>query len=207
MTGTSTDTAADGGARARRRNARSHRAILDATTDLLAEGGYGLLTVEGVAARAGVGKATVYRWWPSKGALAVEAMSATLATPAPTETGDLRVDLLAAVQRVIQLLVRDPHGAIIPALVPDLVRDPVLAEQFRDQILRPRRSIVAGIVRRAVDRGDLPPDLDVELLLDVYVGAVFYRHVVSGEEVTDRLAEQLVGLLLDGKMPVKPDSP
>jgi hypothetical protein len=88
--------------------------------------------------------------------------------------------------------------------VSDLVHDPALAQQFREEILRPRRSVVIDVLHHAVDRGELPANLDVELLMDIYVGAVFYRVVVSGEPVTDTLAEQLVGLILDGRQPVKP---
>jgi AcrR family transcriptional regulator len=189
-----------------RRSTRSHRAILAATTQLLGECGYTALTIEGVAARAGVGKATVYRWWPSKGALVIEALSSTASTPAVTETGDLRRDLLTAVRAVVHTFARSPEGAVIPALAADLMRDPAMAEQFRDQMIRPRRSAVVEILRRAADRGELPPDADIELLLDVYAGAVFYRVLVSGEPVTDLLAEQLVGLLVDGKTPTKPST-
>jgi AcrR family transcriptional regulator len=160
--------------------------------------------MEGVAARAGVGKATVYRWWPTKGALVIEALSAALRTPALVETGDLRQDLLTAIRRVVDTFVRSPEGAVIPALAADLTRDPAMAEQFRAQIIRPRRSAVADLLLRAAARGELPPDVDTELLVDVYAGAVFYRVFVSGEPVTDTLAEQLVSLLLDGKTPVKP---
>ena len=198
--------AAVAGAKQRRRNARSHAAIVDATNQLLIEVGYGQLTIEGVAARAGVGKATVYRWWPSKAALAIEAMSRGLDGRSPAETGDLRQDLLAAVRRAIHLLARSPEGAIIPALAADMMRDQALAKQFREQILLPRRSVVTGIVRRAVDRGELPANLDIGLLMDVYAGAVFYRVVVSGAPVNEHLAEQLVGLLLDGKKPLLPDA-
>jgi AcrR family transcriptional regulator len=188
----------------RRRSIRSHRAILAATAHLLAEVGYTALTIEGVAARAGVGKATVYRWWPSKGALVIEAMSAALAMPTFSETGDLRQDLLTVGNDIVETLAHSPAGAVIPALAADLMRDPDMAEQFRDQVIRPRRSAVTQILRRAADRGELPSDVDIDLLLDVYAGAVFYRVLVSGEQVTDLLAEQLVGLLLDGKAPVKP---
>jgi AcrR family transcriptional regulator len=188
----------------RRRSIRSHQAILAATAHLLAEVGYTALTIEGVAARAGVGKATVYRWWPSKGALVIEAMSAALAMPTFSETGDLRQDLLTVGNGMVETLAHSPAGAVIPALAADLMRDPDMAEQFRDQVIRPRRSAVTQILRRAADRGELPPDVDIDLLLDVYAGAVFYRVLVSGEQVTDLLAEQLVGLLLDGKAPVKP---
>jgi AcrR family transcriptional regulator len=193
-------------ARTPRRSTRSHQAILDATTRLLTEVGYTALTIEGVAARAGVGKATVYRWWPSKGALVIEALSAALPPPPVTETGDLRHDLLTAVRAVVHTFARSPEGAVIPALAADLIREPEMAEQFRDQMIRPRRSAVVEILRRAADRGELPPDVDIGLLLDIYAGAVFYRVLVSGEPVTDLLAEQLVSLLIDGKTPVKPSS-
>jgi AcrR family transcriptional regulator len=188
---------------ASRRSPRAHAAILTATTDLLAEAGYGALTIEGVAARAGVGKTTVYRWWPTKGALVIEAVAAALPMPTQADTGDLRHDLLTAVRQVVHTFARTPAGAVIPALAADVMSDPELAEQFRNQLIRPRRSAVVELLLRAAARGDLPQDVDTDLLLDVYAGAVFYRMLVSGEPVTDLLAEQLVGLLLDGKMPVK----
>jgi AcrR family transcriptional regulator len=179
-------------------------AILDATTELLSEVGYSQLTIEGVAARAGVGKATVYRWWPSKGSLAIEAVSRNLSQPTSRATGDIRKDVLVAIERTIEVLARSPQGAVITALTADLVNDPVLAQQFRDQILQPRRSLVLEVIRGAMDRGELPADLDSELLMDIYVGAVFYRVLVSAEPVTDALAEQLVSLIIDGTHPTKP---
>jgi AcrR family transcriptional regulator len=188
----------------RRRSIRSHQAILAATTQLLAEVGYTALTIEGVATRAGVGKATVYRWWPSKGALVIEAMSTALDMVPVPESGDLRKDLLAVGKGIVQTLAHTPAGTVIPALAADIMHDPEMAEQFRNQMIRPRRSAVTQILRRAADRGELPADLDIDLLLDVYAGAVFYRVLVSGEPVTDLLAEQLVSLLLDGRAPVKP---
>jgi AcrR family transcriptional regulator len=183
------------------RNARSHRAILSATNQLLAEVGYSALTIEGVAARAGVGKATVYRWWPSKGALTVEALVDTGSAPRTQDTADLRADLIDAVDRVVDMLTTSTEGTIIAALTADLVADPALAEMFRDQILRPRRTEVATVVERAIQRGDLPPDVDIPLVLDACVGAVFYRLVLSGELLTDTLAEQVVDLILDGARP------
>ena len=185
----------------RTRNAHSHRAIISATNQLLAEVGYSALTIEGVAARAGVGKATVYRWWPSKGALAIEALIDNDSAPPTQDTGDLRADLIDAVDRVISILTTSTEGTLIAALTADLVADPVLAEMFRNQILRPRRTVVAAMVARAAQRGDLPPDIDIPLVLDACVGAVFYRLVLSGEPLTDTLAAQVVDLILDGARP------
>ncbi len=131
-------------------------------------------------------------------------MSAALDMIAVPETGDVRQDLLAVGKGIVQTLAHTPAGAVIPALAADLMRDPEMAEQFRSQMIRPRRSAVTQILRHAADRGELPADLDIDPLIDVYAGAVFYRVLVSGEPVTDLLAEQLVRLLLDGKAPVKP---
>src|SRR5690349_20295812 len=159
----------------RRRSIRSHRAILAATAQLLAEVGYSALTIEGVAARAQVGKATVYRWWPSKGALAIEALHNNDSAPLTRDTGDVRTDLINAVQHVINMLTTSTRGSTIAALTADLVADPALAEMFRNQILRPRRALFAAMVERAAQRGDLAPDIDIPLILDTCVGAAFYR--------------------------------
>jgi AcrR family transcriptional regulator len=185
----------------RGRKARSHEAIIGATNQLLAEAGYSSLTIEGVAARARVGKATVYRWWPSKAALVIEALRANDSELPTQDTGDVRADLVDAVRRVVRMLSTSTEGAIIASLTADLVSDPVVAEMFRDQILRPRRSQVADVVSRAAERGELAPDVNIPLLLDACVGAVFYRLVVSGEPVTDNLAEQLVDMIIDGVSP------
>src|SRR6478609_6813817 len=114
----------------RRRSIRSHRAILSATNQLLAEVGYSALTIEGVAARAGVGKATVYRWWPSKGALTIEALVVNGSAPPTQDTADLRADLIDAVDRVITLLTTSTEGTTVAALTADMVGDPALAEAF-----------------------------------------------------------------------------
>jgi AcrR family transcriptional regulator len=180
------------------RNARSQRAILDATNQLLDEVGYARLTIEGVAARAGVGKATVYRWWPSKGALVVDALSEYRAAPPALDTGSLRTDLVRAVEYVIGVLTTSTVGSTIPALAAELVRDPALADMFRSRLLRPRRAVVEQLMHRAVERGELPADTDASLVLDTCVGAVFYRLVVSGEPLDETLAARLVDLVLLG---------
>jgi AcrR family transcriptional regulator len=182
-------------------NARSHEAILAATDELLAGVGYAALTIEGVAARAGVGKTTVYRWWPSKAALVIETVSQKAAAPPVHDTGSLRGDLIAAVDHAVAVLSSSTAASAIPAMTADLIRDPAMAEQFRDKVLRPRRSAVAGMVDRAIARGELPPDVDVHLVLDLCIGAAFYRLVVSGEPMTDAFAERVVDLVLTGALP------
>lgn len=186
----------------RRRNPRSQQAILEATTELLTEVGYQGVTIEGVAARAGVGKATVYRWWPTKPALVSEAIGHRLPLPPIPETGDSRADLRAAIRASIATFTGPPTGVVIPALAADLMRDPEGATHFQ-QFLATRRASVLRILRHAAERGDLPSNVDGELILSIYAGTVFYRTLISGEPVTDHHIDQLIDLILDGRTPVK----
>lgn len=190
----------------RRRNPRSQQAILDATVELLTEVGYQGLTVEGVAARAGVGKATVYRWWPTKPALVTEAINLRMPLSPVPETGDTRADLRAAIRASIATFTGLPTGVVIPALAADLMRDPEGAAHLHE-LMGPRRASALRILRHAAERGDLPADADAELLLSVYAGAVFYRTLITGEPVTDHDIDQLVDLILDGRTPVVDQRP
>jgi AcrR family transcriptional regulator len=187
----------------RRRQARTHEAILDATMELLAERGYFGLTIEGVASRAGVGKATLYRWWPSKAALVSEAMSRQLETDVPT-TGDVRGDLLACLRATIASYDSGEQGLGIAALAADIASDPALLEAFRERFIRRRRARIAGLVAEGVGQGLIPPDVDTSLVIDLWWGTVFFRRIVSGEPVDERTAEQLVDLVLAGRVPRLP---
>ncbi len=184
----------------RPRDRRSRAAILAATMQLLSEHGYRGVTMEGVAARAAVGKATVYRWWSGKEELVTEALHERFPLEPVPETGDTREDLRAAIRTAIATMTELPTMTVLPALAADLMHDPAGAARFRD-LLRPRRASVLRILRRAAERGELPEDTDVELLFDMYAGTIFYRVLVSGEPVTDRLVDQFTGLLLDGRTP------
>lgn len=187
----------------RRRSEESHVAILVATRELLAEVGYLRLTVEGVAARAGVGKTTVYRWWPSKSALVLEAVAAARA-PQPTATGDLRTDVRAAVENVRENL-QSPLTPTLLALAGDLLHDAPTDAEPMDLFQINGGPVEAALVD-AVGRGDLPPDVDLEFLQDVYTGTLLYRLLCRRS--TGVTVDQLVELLLDGRLPRdrRPDS-
>lgn len=173
---------------------------------MLAEAGYHGLTMEGVAARAGVGKATVYRWWRSKGALAGEALAHYLDIDAIPDTGNSRTDLLEVVRTTIHNYSATVAGTVIPALAADLINDPELKRVFLGQFLHPRRAVAASTLRRVIERGDLPEDLDVDLVMDMWAGTVFYRVLISENPVDDRMADQLVDLVL-GAPPRIPSRP
>jgi AcrR family transcriptional regulator len=166
--------------------------------------GYHGLTMEGVAARAGVGKATVYRRWPSKGALVGEAIAKHLDIGPAADTGTTVGDLQASIQATIENYSGTAAGHAIPALASDLDRDPELLQAFHAQFLRPRRAASSEVLRKAIARGDLPPDVDIGLLLDIWAGTVFYRVLVSREPITPDLAERLTELLVHGILPRLP---
>jgi AcrR family transcriptional regulator len=184
----------------RARNPRTHQAILDATVQLLGELGYQDLSIERVAARAGVGKATIYRWWNSKGALVIEAMERGLPVEPSPHTGDPRADLRAAVQDAARTYSAGQVGSNVPALAADISRDPATAEQLR-QFLRPRRDAAREVLHHAAAVGALPPDVDIETVIDLFVGAIFYRSLVRSTPVDAEMIEQLLELILDGKLP------
>ena len=135
----------------RPRSAEADRAILRAAVDLLADEGYGGVTMEGVAARAGVGKATVYRRWPCKSALVVDAVTACRERGVqPPDTGSARQDLLVFVRGFMHHLRTSDAARVMPALVAELSRNPELATEFREGFVQPRRAKVLEAVRRGV---------------------------------------------------------
>lgn len=184
----------------RARNPHTHQAILDATVELLGEVGYQDLSIERVAARAGVGKATIYRWWNSKSALAIEAMEHGMPLTSPPPSGDPRTDLRDAIRSAAHTYTAGAAGSIVPALAADIARDPAAAERLRD-FLRPRRDATREVLHQAAALGALPADVDIETVIDIFVGAIFYRSLVRGLAVDEVMVEQLLELILDGHLP------
>lgn len=179
----------------RRRNRRSEEAILTATVDLLAEVGFAGLTIDGIAARAGVGKATIYRHWSSKAELVIEAFTGCLEPLELIDTGSLRGDLVQAIRRLIRVLTDSPAAHIVPTLVDAAERDPELAELHRSFTAERRKSMVE-ILQRGVERGELPAGSDLDLLCDLLAGPVFYRRLVTHRPFDRRFAERLADTVL-----------
>jgi AcrR family transcriptional regulator len=192
---------ADAGIPARRpgrpRDAHRDEAILAAALGILNAEGYARLTIEGVAARAGVGRPTIYRRWASKPALVVAALadSARIAVP-DVDTGSLRRDLVAMQRRQIALMNSPESRRITAGLVADLATDPDLAHMYVGEYLAPRRAVVFRVLQRGVDRGELHPDADFAFVHDLLVGPLFMRAVVWGESLADDAAERTVDVVL-----------
>ena len=174
---------------------RSRAAILEATLALLAEEGVGGLTVDAVAARAGVGKATVYRHWASRAELILDAISTLLTDDEAIDHGSLREDLRAAYDRIGHVCGTGLVAQILPTLAEASSRDPELDGVHRDFVARRRRHLVAAI-ERAADRGELRPGLDPELVADLVAGPMFYKKLVHHERPDEAYAAALLDLVL-----------
>jgi AcrR family transcriptional regulator len=185
-------------ARGRPRSDRAHRAILEATRQLLVEDGFADLRLEHVATRAGVGKATIYRRWASREALALELLM-ELAAPhiAVEETGDTRAELLAAVTNAMRALTETPFGPVIRALLSQIAINPSLGDPFRASVVQARRHEVARVLARGIARGDLRPDVDVDVATELLVGPVYFR-LMFGGELTHDFAQRVVTSVLRG---------
>jgi AcrR family transcriptional regulator len=181
----------------RPRDARNDQAILEATLELLQEHGYRGVTIEGVAARAGVGRPTIYRRWPSKPAVVVAALvqSDRLALPAP-DTGSLRNDLIAVQRHQVERMNSPDARRVTAGLIADLADDPELGDTYVSQFLAPRRATVWEVLQRGVDRGELDADVDFAFAYDLLVGSLFMRAVVWGQPLAPDAAEQTADVIL-----------
>jgi AcrR family transcriptional regulator len=184
--------------RGRPRSDATHRKILDATRELLTTRGYADLRMEHIAAKAGVGKAAIYRRWGSKEALAQDLL-AELAAPhiEVADTGDTREELLAAVANPMRAVTDTPFGPIIRSLLSQIATNPTLGDPFRATVVQARRDEVGRVIRRGIDRGDLRPDADPSIATELLVGPVYFR-VMFGGELTPAFAASVVDSVLRG---------
>jgi AcrR family transcriptional regulator len=181
----------------RPRSPEADRAILNATLEVLALMGFGRLTVEGVATHAGVGKATIYRRWPSKMSLVLAAVGDLSSTPSPEMgAGTTRDDLITLLRHIIDALTATIAGRILPGLIAETPHSPELREALHDFWLG-RRELMLEVLAAGVARGEISPDADRELVADLLYGPVHYRFLISAGRLDGGFAEELVGSVLD----------
>ena len=166
----------------RPRSAHADQAIIDAIVDLLVDGGYREVTIEAVAARAGVAKTTIYRRWPSKAEMVVEAISAC------------KKDCLE-----VEPCTAKPVACSLVGML-SMVSSSRVARIFTG-LMKPNREVVLATLRRGVDTGEIRPDANLDVVADLLVGPIFFRLLVSGAEVTPELASETVDLVLRGIAP------
>ena len=182
----------------RPRSEHARQAILRSTMNLLQDTGFDDLTIEAIATDAGVGKATVYRWWPNKGALVVDAFATLTESQLHfPDTGSVYRDVSFQMRRAVAIF-RSPQGRIVAALLGAGQSDPELLEAFRARFLRPRRQEAYKTLLRGIDRGELPRGLDLDLVLDILYGAIYMRFLIRHDELSAAYVNEVCELVLTG---------
>jgi AcrR family transcriptional regulator len=167
----------------RPRSAEAHAAILRAALELAVEGGLRGLSMEAIAARAGVGKATIYRRWKTKEALFAEAIESIALNPEVPDTGSVRGDFEIASGAAVGRMAPEAFR-VLPRLMADAADDPELLEVLHAALVRPRRAAISTILRRGIERGELRADIDVGLVADMLIGPMISRVLMSGGDPT-----------------------
>ena len=189
------------GARGRPRSAEARTAIIEATRELLDEVGYTRLTITAIADRARAGRATVYRWWATKGDLVLEAARDHIDIGVVPELGTTEAELRAAIEQLIATFSDRLAAIVIFAAISTADHDPSMARELRARHIYPWRQSAAAAIERGIARGDLPADTDPVFILDLIVGMVFQRAVVVRDEDLGNLAERLLSVVLGGSAP------
>ncbi|MFD9219148.1 TetR/AcrR family transcriptional regulator [Streptomyces sp. NPDC060064] len=171
----------------------------------LAETGYARMSMEAVTRRAGVGKAALYRRWPSKEAMVVDLVSEMAAEhiPTTTDSGSLSGDVERFIRETMDALRHPLVGRIIPDLLAESARKNTLHEALHQAVLEPRRAAVATLLRRATERGELPPDIDTSLAIDLFGAPLYFRMLAAGGPTDDgyvaRLVKAIVAAITAGR--------
>jgi AcrR family transcriptional regulator len=180
----------------RPRSEEAHAAILAASIDLIREVGYDAVTMEGIAARAGVGKATVYRRWKSREALVVEAIGMIVAGAPDPDTGSTRGDLMSVMGANLRMYQDPASGALLSGIVAAMARSAPIAEAVRTGFAGMREEAMRRVLRRGIVRGELRAGTDLELALHLLLGPMFYRFLITGGPVDAALASDCVDAVL-----------
>ncbi|AMW08641.1 TetR family transcriptional regulator [Streptomyces qaidamensis] len=184
--------------RGRPRDERSGAAIIQAAAELVAEGGYAATSIGAVAARAGVGKDTIYRRWSGKPELVYEAVFTAAETADLPDTGTLEGDLTALVQSLVEEFSAPAAAAALPGLLADFAAAPHLRATIRTRFLQPAKERLVAVFDRAGQRGETSANLPVDLVLDTLAGAVFFHLGITGERPAPDLARRIAAMIVKG---------
>jgi AcrR family transcriptional regulator len=182
----------------RPRSERAHRAILQAANDLLESEGFAAVTVEAIAERAGVSKATVYRWWPNRAAVVMDGFLSIVSSEVPfPHTGHAREDIRIHMRRLAEAF-SGKIGRTVAALIAEGQSDPELAQALRSRWLSVRRTEAREILELGIERGELRDDIDLEVAVDVLYGPIYYRMLVGHGPLDDDFADALADHVFAG---------
>jgi len=185
----------------RPRSEQARQAILRSTLQILRQSSFSDLTIEDVADHAGVGKATVYRWWPNKGALIADAFASNTTRKLRfPDTGSVFSDMSRQMRQLVKVF-RSPRGRIVSAILAAGQSDRDLIAAFRDRFLWPRRQEAYDTLRRGIRRGELRRDIDPDLVLDSLYGPIYMRFLIRHDRLTPEFVDRLCALVLGGARP------
>ncbi|MET0152601.1 MAG: TetR/AcrR family transcriptional regulator [Candidatus Binatia bacterium] len=185
-------------ARGRPRSAKARSAILRAARDLLAEGGPAAVTMEGVAARAGVGKPTVYRWWPDRHAVAMAALIEGEAPQAPGRAPRSAIRALGQQLRTIAERFATPTGRHVATMIAASDLETEFSKAFRNHFVLARRAEGRALLEQAIRDGEVRADLDVEVALDLLYGALFFRLLMGHAPLDESFMDEVLRHALRG---------
>ena len=185
-----------GSDRGRPRDPDMDETILRATVELLSEVGYVRVTVADVARRAGVSKPAIYRRWSQKSQLVVEAMVTQMRPGKDNESGSVASDLLALTEQLLSLLTLTAFGRVLPGLVAEMAADASLAASYRDLIIKPNQLQWRAAVERGIASGEMSPETDVDLVVNMLVGPLYFSLLITGDPLDPGYARAAVDLVL-----------
>jgi AcrR family transcriptional regulator len=180
----------------RPRSERSQQAVLTAALELLTDKGLQALTMDDIAAHAGVSKNTIYRWWPSKAAVLMDAFADAISPKMgfPAE-GDAITRLRAQVHRVAKMMSEPRARVPFVALVAASQHDPELATALRERFIADRRAAACQLITTAVEEGEFARGLDIDVIIDAIYGALYYRLLISRAPINLDFADRLIDAL------------
>lgn len=187
------------GSRRSGRSQRTHRAVMTAAAQLLAENGYASVTVEAIAARASVAKTTIYRWWSTKAAIFMELYNEVAAEMLTgLDTGSVEEDLRNLLQGLFKLFTTTSAGPAMVGMIAEAQSSPEFARSFQEQFMIHRRNVTRVILKRGVERGELEADLNIDLAIDVISGPIWYRLLQGHAPLDEHFADGVVRQVLFG---------
>ncbi|MZQ86556.1 TetR family transcriptional regulator [Paenibacillus sp. 5J-6] len=186
------------GQKGRPRDVKLQHVILTVAYELLLEGGFEDVTIDKIAEKAGVSKATIYKWWPNKAAVVAEGFFEAAASRLPVpDTGSVLKDIMIHAVN-LSLFMESKEGRVISELIGQGQMDAALIQVFREYYVKPRRAESGMILRRGIDRGELGKELEIESSIDLIYGPLFYRLLVSGEKLTEDRVKLMVYTVFNG---------
>ncbi|GAA3101591.1 TetR/AcrR family transcriptional regulator [Pseudonocardia yunnanensis] len=182
----------------RPRSEQTHKAVLRATAELMHEVGLRVMTTEEIAARCGASKATIYKWWPNKYAVAIDALLSEMFVESDDpDTGSVFEDFRLALRGIMRFY-NSPSGRVFAQIVGEAQFDPQIAAELSNRLVAPRRRLVRTILDRGIARGELRADIEPEAAIDLMFGAAIYRLVTAHAPMDDDAADAIVDLAIRG---------